>query len=161
MVGFDDAAMMGLGAVNAGVQIYGQMAQKRQQKKLTKMDQEQGRRHHGDQMLNLQLEKEDTDRQAGYQQQDTREGITDQQGNSNSESGYLRNKIEGERSRRQSALDRQVTLANADWMDQERAWKIQKKMAKTQQITSMISTALLQGGAGAGGMMGASTMAGG
>lgn len=160
MVGFDDAAMMGLGAVNAGVQIAGQVAQKRQQGKLDKMSKQQARRHHGYEMKNLQLEKEQTDRSAGLAQQDSRESDADRGLLNSSQRDYNRGQIEGERSRRQDALDRQIALKNADWMDQERAWKIQRKMQKTAQITSMISSMLLQGGSGVAGQMGASTMAG-
>ncbi len=166
MVGFDDAAMMGLGAANAGVQIYGQQVQKRQQGKLDKMSKEQARRHHAEEMHGYQLQKEDTDRQAqgvgGHSAQQTNSEDANDRGVYNgSQRGVDSGLIEGERQRRQTALDRQITLANSDWMDQERAWKIQKKMAKTAQITGMISTMLLQGGSGVGGAMGGSTMAGG
>lgn len=161
MVGFDDAAMMGLGAANAGVQIYGQHAQGVQQKKLDKMSKTGARRQHQYEMKNLGLEEEDTDRQAGLAQQDTRENDADRGLLNSGEHGYNRDQLEGQRTRRQDALDRQISLKNADWMDQERAWKIQRKMQKTAQLTGMISTMLLQGGSGVGGAMGGSTMAGG
>lgn len=163
MVGYDDAAMVGLGAVNAGVQIAGQMAQKRQQKKLTQMDRAQQARHFQDQMKNLQLEKEDVDRQAqgvgGHSaQQNNREAAAEAGRLFGSQVGTDRDQIEGERKRRQEALDRQITLANADWMDQQRAWKIQRKMQKTQELTGMISTMLLQGASGIGAAKGASAL---
>lgn len=166
MMGFDDAAMMGLGAANAGVQIWGQHAQARQQKKLTKMEHEGQARHFYADMKNLQLQKEDVDRQAqgvgGHSaQQNNREAAADAGRLTGSQVGVDSGLIEDERKRRQDALDRQMTLMNADWMDQQRAWKIQRKMQKTAQLTSMISSMLLQGGAGVGGTMGASTMAGG
>lgn len=166
MVGFDDAAMMGLGAANAGVQIWGQHAQGVQQKKLTKMSQQQARRQHDETMTNLRLQQEQTDREAqgvgGHsEQQNNREAAAEAGRSFGSQVGTDRDLIEGERQRRQDALNRQITLQNADWMDQQRAWKIQRKMQKTQQLTSMISSMLLQGGSGVGGVMGASTMAGG
>lgn len=166
MMGFDDAAMMGLGAANAGVQIYGQHAQGVQQKKLDKMSQQGARRQHGYEMTQLQLQKEDVDRQAqgvgGHsEQQQNQENAADMGRINGSQVGTDRDLIEGDRQRRQDALDRTIALKNADWMDQERAWKIQKKMQKTAQLTGMISTMLLQGGSGVGGAMGGSTMAGG
>lgn len=158
---FDGAVMMGLGALNAGVQIAGQQSQQRRQKKLDKMSKNQARRRQGFEMKNLQLEKEDTDRQANLAQQTSRESDADRGLINSSQRDYNRGQIEGERSRRKDALDRQIALKNADWMDQERAWRIQKKMQKTAQLTSMISSMLLQGGSGVAGQMGASTMAGG
>lgn len=161
MVGFDDAAMMGLGAANAGVQIYGQKVQERGQKKLTALDRRGQLRHHQYDIKNMELGQEDVNRQAGLQQQDSREGDADRGMLNSSQRGYDRSQIEGNRQRNYDAIERQKTMANADWMDNESAFRLQKKMAKTQKTMGMISTMLLQGGSGVGGAMGGSTMAGG
>lgn len=161
MVGFDDAAMMGLGAVNAGVQIAGQQYQKKKQKKLDKMGRAQEQRRFDRQIKELGLAQEDVNRQNTYDQQDIRENVSDNQGPDSSYQRYLQDRREGERSRRYDALEREKVAMQADWMDKQKAYKIQKKMQKNAQTMSMISSMLLQGASGAGGMMGASTMAGG
>ena len=161
MVGFDDAAMMGLGAVNAGVQIAGQQYQKRKQKKLDKMGRAQEQRHYDRQMKELGLQQEDVNRQNQYDQQDIRETVSDAQGPDSSYQQHLQGRREGERGRRYDALEREKVAMKADWMDKQKAYKIQKKMQKNAQMMSMISSMLLQGASGAGGMMGGSTMAGG
>lgn len=161
MVGFDDAAMMGLGAINAGVQIAGQQQQKRGQKKLDKIGRKQDKRHYERQQLELGLAQEDVNRQAGYDQEEIRNNLIDQQGPGGSQEQVMRGRREGERSRRYDALEREKVAQQADWMDKQKAYKIQKKMQKNAQTMSMISTMLMQGASGVGGAMGASTMAGG
>ena len=161
MVGFDDAAMMGLGAVNAGVQIAGQQYQKRKQKKLDKMGRAQEQRHFDRQIKELGLQQEDVNRQNTYDQQDIRENVSDVQGPDSSYQVHLQDRREGERSRRYDALEREKIAMQADWMDKQKAYKIQKKMQKNAQTMSMISSLLMQGASGGAGMMGASTMAGG
>lgn len=161
MVGFDDAAMMGLGAINAGVQIYGQQLQKRGQKKLDKISRAQKQRNYEADLRDIDLQKDDVNRQAYYQQSENKQEIGDRQGPGSSYERHVSDRLEGERSRRYDALSRQKSMMQADWLDEQRAYKIQRKMQKNAQTMSMISSMLLQGGAGVGGMMGGSTMAGG
>jgi len=156
--GFDDAAMMGLGALNTGVQIYGQQMQKRGQKKLMKLQQGQEQRHHDADLKELNLQEEDVNRKAGLAQQDSREADYDRGMGQSSQRDYNYNQIEGERSRRYDALERQKNAMNLDWADHLTQQKIQKRMAKTQQTMQLISAALMQGGAGVGQAMGGSSL---
>lgn len=160
MMGFDDAAMMGLGAINAGVQIYGAQQQKKGQKKLQQIQHSGQERDYNDKLKELGIGQEDVNRQAGLAQQGSREGDFDRGMGNSGQRDYNRNQIEGDRGRRYDALERQKTRLKADWMDSERSLGIQRKMKKTADTMSMISTALMQGGSGVGGAMGASSMGG-
>jgi len=158
MMGFDDAAMMGLGAINAGVQIAGAQAQKRGQKKLQKIQQGQEQRHHDFDIKNLGLQQEEVNRNAADLQRNTREDVVDQQGASSSQRNDRWNRNEGERSRRYDALERQKTALNLDWADHITQQKIQRRMQKTQETMQLISAALMQGGSGVGAAFGGSSM---
>src|SRR6185503_4355639 len=104
MVGFDDAAQMGLGAINAGVQIFGAQQQARYNKKLQAIQRAQAKRHYEDQVLNLGLEQEDTNRDAFIRNQQQRDAIADQQGPDGSMGRVMHDRLEGERKRRYDAL---------------------------------------------------------
>lgn len=161
MVGFDDAAMMGLGVLNAGVQIAGQEYQRRQQKKLGKIDKAATKRKRDAAELDFRLAHADTDRANYYNQQEIGNNLGDQQGYGGSQERFQKRLANEDTSRRHQALERQRTMMKADWADEDKARSIQKKMAKNQRMMSMISTMLLQGASGVGGAMGGSTMAGG
>lgn len=154
MVGFDDAAMMGLGVLNTGIQMFGQRAQARQQKKLGRIEHEAASRNYKNDLLNLRLQGAEVNRDASDAQSGTREDMGDRGMLDSSERNYQSSRLEDERLRRQEALARQTSMMNADWLDYNRKLDIQKKMAKTQQTMSMISGMLMQGGSGAAGMMG-------
>jgi hypothetical protein len=163
MVGFDDAAMMGLGAINAGAQIYGQQTQKRGQKRLLGIQRQGEERHHGEELAELQKQEDEANRQAGLQQMQNQENAGEQfqgSGGHDSQADYYRQQTETNRRLQTEAIQRKRNSLNADWMDQQRSYKIQKKMQKSQQLMSMISTALMQGGSGAGAAMGGSSMGG-
>ena len=148
---YDDAAKMGLGMINSGVQIAGQQSAKRNQRKLRKLSEAQEQRHHKDQLHDLGLAEEDVNRQAGYQNDQIREDMGDQQGPGGSQAGHLQRRNEGERSRRYKALETQKTRLTADWLDEEKAAKINSKMAKNAARMQMISGLLQQGGSSLGG----------
>lgn len=161
MVGFDDAAMMGLGAVNAGVQIYGQQLQQRGQRKLDRLSKATRFRKQSEVEEDARLQHADISRANDEAQLQNRNELGDQQGYGGSEQRRNARLMNEDSSRRHQALDRQLTRLRADWADEDRVRSIQKKMAKNQRTMGMISSLLLQGASGAGGMLGGSTMAGG
>lgn len=153
MVGFDDAAMMGLGALNTVNQMVGAQQQKRQQKKLTKMGKAATARHRADTMQDIGLEQKDVDRDAVRDQVTLTSDIGDQQGPGGSYRNLISDRRETDRSERQQALERQKSRLQADWLDEDRARSIQKKIAKNAARMQMISGLLQQGGSSLGGGM--------
>ena len=154
MVGFDDAAMMGLGVVNAGVQAYGAHKQKKQQRKAGKIQKEGARRDLAFQQKELDESKVDTN----FNFDEAIKALTEESGDRGIQHSSIRQDDENRqnylRNRRLSAIDRQKAQLAAQGMDQERLWKIDKKMKKTQDMMNMISSALLQGGSGVAGGLG-------
>lgn len=155
MFGFDDAAQMGLGAINTGFQIFGANQQARYASKMAALQRAQAERHYKNDMLNLQLEGEDTNRKSYWQNQANRDNIADQQGVGGSFQRVSHDRLMGERDRRLEALDRQGKMMTADWIDQQKMWDLQDKSAKSQQLMSAISGLLMQGASGAGGLISA------
>src|SRR5690242_19562425 len=139
MIGFDDAAKMGLGVINSGIQIAGQISQNRQQKKLTKIDKAAEKRKRDAAELDFRLQHADIDRGVSRANQEVTTNLGDQQGYGGSQAGYERRTIGDDASRRHQALERQRTLMHADWADEDRIRGIQQKMAKTQRTMGMIS----------------------
>lgn len=154
MFGFDDAANMGLAAINAGVQIYGQRQQQRYQDKMQDISYEQALRHYEDKMADLQREREGVNRSAYHNQMATRNAIGDQQGPGSSYGRYVADRQERDRSLRYQALMRESDRTAADWIDYTKMMEIQKDMQKSQQTMGMISSLLLQGGSGVGAAFG-------
>ena len=154
MVGFDDAAMMGLGALNAGVQMFGATQQARYNRQLQALQRAQAERHYEDDIKNVGLNREDTTRQNYFGQQQSRDAWADQQGVGGSMQNVSRDRMQGAADRQIAALNRQETMLTADWIDQKKMWELQDKMAKSAQTMSMISGLLMQGGSGAAGAMG-------
>lgn len=156
MVGFDDAAMMALGAINAGVQIAGNQRVKKLQKKLDKMQKAATRRQFQRAAEDVYEERRDASRElndaeAMLKDQLQERGLTESSIATDEEADMAY-----DRERRMRALTRRAEDIEYDRGLTESGWRINKKIKKTQDTMNMISMALMQGGGGVAQGMGAS-----
>lgn len=153
-----DAASAGTGMIQAGLQAYGQYANEQQQKKIQSTNRRATKRGRANQLEDIKLAGDENNRQANR----ASTGITldsaggdDGEGTSanffSSQRGDNLNKVEGERKLRQDALQREKLRLESNWHDEDKIYKAQKRMAKTQKYMQ-IATSLLNSGAGGMGM---------
>ena len=153
-----DAMSMGMGLANAGVQFAGQQANQRQANKINSTNRRMTKRSRANQLEDLKLAGDENNRQAN----DTMTGITrdsaggdDGEGTSanfySSQRKDSTNRVEGERKLRQDAITRERQRLESQWHDEDKIYKAQKRMAKTQKYMDLASS-LLNSGAGGMGM---------
>ena len=153
-----DAMSMGMGMANAGIQFAGQQMQQRQANKIQSANRKMTKRGRAGQLEDLKLAGDENNRQAN----DVMTGITrdsaggdDGEGTSanffSSQRKDSTNKVEGERKLRQDAIAREKLRLESQWHDEDKIYKAQKRMAKTQKYMDMASS-LLNSGAGGMGM---------
>lgn len=128
----------GAGMLNAGIQVAGQIAQGRSQRKNNSRQRRMVKRNRAAQMREMDLEKQDINR--GFN--DAASGINADAAGAGDETSanfhssqrqYNQGQVSQERNRRLDALERQRALMNDTWHDEDKIMKTQKKMARLQQ----------------------------
>ena len=149
---------MGAGLVTAGIKFAGNQMNQRQANKINSTNRRMTKRSRANQLEDLKLAGDENNRQAN----DTMTGITrdsaggdDGEGTSanfySSQRKDSTNRVEGERKLRQDAITRERQRLESQWHDEDKIYKAQKRMAKTQKYMDLASS-LLNSGAGGMGM---------
>ena len=149
---------MGAGLVTAGIKFAGNQMNQRQANKINSTNRRMTKRSRANQLEDLKLAGDENNRQAN----DTMTGITrdsaggdDGEGTSanfySSQRKDSTNRVEGERKLRQDAITRERQRLESQWHDEDKIYKAQKRMAKTQKYMDLASS-LLSSGAGGMGM---------
>ena len=149
---------MGAGLVTAGIKFAGNQMNQRQANKINSTNRRMTKRSRANQLEDLKLAGDENNRQAN----DTMTGITrdsaggdDGEGTSanfySSQRKDSTNRVEGERKLRQDAITRERQRLESQWHDEDKIYKAQKRMAKTQKYMQ-IASSLLNSGVGGMGM---------
>jgi hypothetical protein len=151
MFGFDDAAGMGLGMANAGIQAYGASVAKRHAKKAAKVQEAERLAQYKDQQQDLDLSAIDTKRQ-GYMASENAESDDVERGLGRSTiASQNQTTINNTRDRRLNAIGRGKARLTRGFEAENKVKKIQRRAEKAQAMFSMIGS--LMGGGLSGGAM--------
>jgi hypothetical protein len=149
MMGFDDAASMGMGMINAGIQAGMATGQFRRQKKLQELQKGVERRGTQAELAGIAQEGQQAQHQAGMQEAANAGDANDRGVAGGSIPAGANTEVEYQKGQRLQALSRQRDLITANQIDQEKMWNIQREMSRAQRQMQLISSFMQQGGGGA------------
>lgn len=150
MLGAAAGAEAGMGMLNAGIQAAMGAGLNRKQKKLNELNRGLSRRETQEKLDDITQEGQQTQHGAFMQEQGN-EGQANDRGVADSSIPEGENKeVEYQKGQRLQSLNRRKNNVTANAADQEKMWKIQREMDRSQQQMSIISSFLQNGASGMG-----------
>ncbi|SRR6266403_581779 len=149
MMGFDDAAGMGMGMLNSVAQIPFQIKQGQLQKKQRQLGQKQATQDFQQKQAEISDEKRSMNRQTTLGEQRSQDQTADRGLQNSSIPNDNNANAEWERGLRNQALDRRSNYNANSFSNEQQGWKYQRQQQRTQYYSSMLSNMLQQGGQGA------------